>query len=518
MKKNLPVTGVERHFPDGVPLVSTTDLKGRITYANDDFVKISGFSREELMGEMHNIVRHPDVPPAVFKDMWSTLKQGKPWMGVVKNRSKNGDYYWVNAFVTPIVEASQVIGFQSVRVHPEQSQIKRAEEIYQRVNQGRKRISRYDLSATLVASGVIGLTAMTSALLRYFTDLEPVYTLMASGVSGLIGAGICWALLSPLRVAVKHMTRKEDSALLAEMYSGSAAEAGRLAHATIMREANETAIRTRILYSANELSSLGQTTQEIADQASHAVSQQGDEVRHISSAISQMSVAIDEVALQSRNTSDAIASALQNARQGRAIVNGTIESIQQLSEQVQTTSAQVEHLAGVSKDIHHTVTLINDIAAQTNLLALNAAIEAARAGEQGRGFAVVADEVRQLAERTQASTEEIQHILQKLSRRTEEVAQVMRSSRTIAEQSVVQGEVAGNTLAEIEACMESINTMSEAIAKAATEQSMAAENVRNNLQTVNNATEAATLAAEQTSKASAALSDNVRVILQSIAG
>lgn len=102
MRQNLPVTNIEKQFPKGKTLVSKTDLKGTITYANDAFVEISGFSREELLGQAHNLVRHPDMPAEAFADLWNTLSSGFPWRGVVKNRSKEGDHYWVEALVVPI--------------------------------------------------------------------------------------------------------------------------------------------------------------------------------------------------------------------------------------------------------------------------------------------------------------------------------------------------------------------------------------------------------------------------------
>jgi PAS domain S-box-containing protein len=99
----------------GVTLVSKTDLKGVITYANEAFVEISGYTLDELLGRSHNIVRHPDMPPAAFEDMWRTLQNGKPWRGIVKNRCKDGGYYWVDACVVPITRHDQVIGYMSAQ-------------------------------------------------------------------------------------------------------------------------------------------------------------------------------------------------------------------------------------------------------------------------------------------------------------------------------------------------------------------------------------------------------------------
>ena len=114
MRNNQPVTQREISLAPSQKLISATDIHGGITYCNDAFVEISGFTREELIRAPHNLVRHPDVPPAVFAHMWSTLKQGLPWMGIVKNRCKTGDHYWVNAYVTPVFDGNQVIGYESI--------------------------------------------------------------------------------------------------------------------------------------------------------------------------------------------------------------------------------------------------------------------------------------------------------------------------------------------------------------------------------------------------------------------
>lgn len=119
MKNNLPVTQVEHELPDDAVLVSTTDLTGRITHCNKDFVEASGFDYDELLGQPHDIVRHPDMPPEAFKDLWSTIAHGRPWSGVVKNRCKNGDHYWVQANVTPVMKDGRPKSYMSVRLKPQ---------------------------------------------------------------------------------------------------------------------------------------------------------------------------------------------------------------------------------------------------------------------------------------------------------------------------------------------------------------------------------------------------------------
>jgi len=115
-------------------IVSETDQKGKIIYANDDFCKISGYSKDELIGEPHNIVRHPDMPKAAFKDLWETVKSGKRWQGIVKNLSKNGEYYWVHAKVYPSQNAKGDIRYISVRVKPTSKEIEEASKLYQTLN------------------------------------------------------------------------------------------------------------------------------------------------------------------------------------------------------------------------------------------------------------------------------------------------------------------------------------------------------------------------------------------------
>ncbi|HEY3327639.1 MAG TPA: Tar ligand binding domain-containing protein [Novimethylophilus sp.] len=201
MKINLPVTGRENVIAPGRSLVSRTDIKGVITFTNDAFIEVSGYSRAELVGSSHNIVRHPDVPPAVFEDMWDTLHQGLPWRGVVKNRCKNGDHYWVDARVVPVRKNGATIGYMSVRGVPSREAIARAETAYAAIAKagkvttanrtgGWKRFISIKngvlagivfVTLMMIAGGVLGISGLhlSSNAMRtlYHEEMEPVQTI-----------------------------------------------------------------------------------------------------------------------------------------------------------------------------------------------------------------------------------------------------------------------------------------------------------------------------------------------------
>src|SRR5690625_3008309 len=125
--RNRPVTQSERDYADDERLIAETDLKGFIRSANASFCAVAGYTHDELVGQRHNIVRHPDVPREVFADFWRTIKAGERWTGVIKNRCKNGDHYWVKAFVSPIVRDGEHVGYRSVRVKPTRGEIAKAD-------------------------------------------------------------------------------------------------------------------------------------------------------------------------------------------------------------------------------------------------------------------------------------------------------------------------------------------------------------------------------------------------------
>ena len=185
MRLNSPVTNIEQELKEGAFIVSKTDLKGQITYINQEFIDISGFAEKELIGEPHNLVRHPDMPPQAFDDLWNTLKKGKPWSGMVKNRCKNGDFYWVMANATPISEHGKVAGYMSVRTKPTRAQIDAAEKLYRDMREGRTNLKIHE--GDVVRPGVL------SSLFRAIRDmsikgrlayLTAFFSLLLAGIGG----------------------------------------------------------------------------------------------------------------------------------------------------------------------------------------------------------------------------------------------------------------------------------------------------------------------------------------------
>ena len=197
MRPNLPVTQQEYALQEGASIVSRTDLKGRITYVNADFIEASGFAESELIGQPHNLVRHPDMPEQAFADLWATLQAGLPWSGMVKNRRKNGDHYWVMANATPILHGDAVVGFLSVRTRPTREQIAAADDMYRRFREGRAQ-------GLVIRNGVVvrdGLLARLNGV-QAVTDHLGLSAKFALLGGGLLGTAVCaaWAATQPSAV------------------------------------------------------------------------------------------------------------------------------------------------------------------------------------------------------------------------------------------------------------------------------------------------------------------------------
>ena len=439
MKINLPVTNVERFVDPDSPIVSKTDRKGLITYVNRAFIEVSGYEEAELLGKNHNIVRHPDMPPEGFADLWACIKQGIPWRGLVKNRCKNGDYYWVEAYVTPITEDGAIVGYMSVRSKPSAEEVRAVDALYRQVRgkqavlpSSLQRMKRYKDPLQLGAI-CMGLGLLATAILSW----SPIDVLWHRGLAGTLALSITAAsgllamryfMYSLDRIAsgmrfisegqLSHNLPVKTGGILGRLEAGL--ESLRIYQRSIVADVITASARTH-----QHVDVLHQEVQALA----HRTGEQVRSLELVSRNIDGMSEAVKEVAsLAQTGLEDAMAT--QNvANVGGAAMQQASQAADRAVEVVHHTAESIQQLFNAMEKIRNITGQIHEISDQTNLLALNAAIEAARAGEAGRGFAVVADEVRLLANRADSATQAINHILSEIEGIT---GQAFRSMQDMA--------------------------------------------------------------------------------------
>lgn len=484
MKVNLPVTGKERSFDASQRIISTTDPKGIITGYNDTFFEISGFNEPELDHKNHNVVRHPDMPPAAFADLWDTVKQGQSWMGIVKNRCKNGDHYWVDAFVSPIKDGEQVIEYQSVRSQPSPERVARADAVYQRINKDKKPF-RQGLSLGLRLCICAATALLPAAAVSVFA---PAWTLAAIGLAFIFACLLIQWQLAPLRAMAFEAKQSVDNPLMQFIYTGRHDELGQLQLTQKLCASQLDAVVARLDYATDALSASGKESAYIAQKSSTSIQQQQRSVQEIASSIAEMSTSVQQVAQNALDTADSARAASDKTEHGRESLNTTVSAINALGQDVLAAAEVIHQLSEESQAISGVLDVIREVAEQTNMLALNAAIEAARAGEQGRGFSVVADEVRALAGRTQQSIHEIELMIEKVQHRATQASDAMQESCVKAEQSSTQTQAITNFLDQITGAIQTIDTMTAQIAAATEQQGAVAEGIRDSIESLNGQT------------------------------
>lgn len=655
MKNNQPVTQREISLPPNTYLVSRTDLKGIITEANDAFVEISGFTRQELIGSNHNLVRHPDMPMAAFEVLWKTVKSGLPWRGLVKNRCKNGDFYWVDAFVAPIKSNGQTTGYISVRTPASREKRAAAETAYaaagnagslpstvqraisvqarlwaalsimlllligvgalglnglgrsqeqmQRIYQekllpsnaanrmmilladNRSQImlslqhdptspfasmhdhpldmhieatlkNREEINRLLEELNKLKLSDKEKELLARFGDsrerfskegvniargllkegkyyetnevllkkINPLYTEMRKNGEALIqefsesaaqahkdaeaanttilkitigsillaalvtligGSLLVKAIINPIRRAMAHFDRMAEGHLTDEIDITGRDETGLLLCNLATMQGTLKAMLDDITTASKQIDQGCNLLDAQMSQVTQQSYQQQQDVEAVASATEEFSQSVQEVASSALDTAGAARESQEQVKVSSCNINRSMDATTKVVQAVHTSNNTIGQLNQSIAKIGDITRVIAEIASQTNLLALNAAIEAARAGEQGRGFAVVADEVRKLAERTTTSTadinatvSEIQSVTQQAVHSMDVAAQEVETGIGSLRESVAG--LAGITLSSSQVC-----TMSEHISDAARQQGVASAEVAQSMQRIN---------------------------------
>jgi aerotaxis receptor len=508
MRSNMPVTNVEYVLKDNETVVSKTDLHGNITYVNQDFINISGFSVEELIGAPQNIVRHPDMPVEAYADFWRTLRSGKAWTGLVKDRCKNGDHYWVEANAAPLIENGKIIGYASIRTQPSREQIQAAEHAYRAIKAGDKTLEIMDgrvVKRTLIqrsrmlrtlslktvlaiAAGSVGALFAGIGLLAWLattgdseTYLNWLMAISAIGVpmAGIFGVVSYRSVVKPLESATHDIERMSAGDLTGRIVASGIEELAHLMHSLRVLQINIKLLVGQIKEST-ELVNVG--AREIASgnaDLSGRTESQASSLEETASSMEELTSTVKQNAEQSHHASKLVLSTADIAVNGGEVVGKVIHTMGSIKES--------------SKKISDIIGVIDGIAFQTNILALNAAVEAARAGEQGRGFAVVASEVRNLAQRSAGAAKEIKSLI------SDSVEQVEVGRKLVDE--------AGEAMDDIVTSVQLVADIIKGTADASQEQSIGIEQVNQAVGQMDEITQQNAALVEQAAAAAESLQD-----------
>ncbi|SET60469.1 methyl-accepting chemotaxis sensory transducer with Pas/Pac sensor [Nitrosomonas marina] len=444
MRVNLPITATEYPIYDDTLILSTTDTKGRLTYVNPTFIEVSGFTKEELIGKAHNIVRHPDMPPQAFEDLWKTLKAGLPWTGLVKNRRKNGDYYWVLGNATPLIDNGKIIGYLSVRTKPPQGVVERAEPIYRQLLDGKAKnikIEKGKIVRTDFVGKVKSFFRMTvNKRIAFFAAISALFLVIASGTTWwgiaqdtvpswlggfLVGLTLCGLML--ISIMAGYIIKNTVSPLRQAINIANTLAAGNLSvqiplstrhdeFSELTNALRQMGINLRATVADVHLNSMSvrHAAQDIAAgnmDLSQRTEEQASSLEETSASMEELTSTVSQNTESAHQACQLAVNSGQITKRGGAMMQNAISKMSSISES--------------SSRIANIINVINEIAFQTNILALNAAVEAARAGEHGRGFAVVASEVRNLAQRSATAAKDIKNLIDGSIKNVDEGAELI---------------------------------------------------------------------------------------------
>ncbi|WP_332853377.1 methyl-accepting chemotaxis protein [Duganella sp. S19_KUP01_CR8] len=519
MRINSPITQNEYLMDDGKTIVSSTDLQGNINYANPYFIEVSGFTEQELIGAPQNIVRHPDMPVEAFADLWQTIRAGMPWTGLVKNRCKNGDYYWVMANVTPVIEQGKPVGYLSVRTKPSREQVREADELYRQFKAGNPRRLRI-VNGRVVATGIVARLAgmLKMALARQIA----MATLLTGGVLALLAFALLGLDDADIVAARSWMGALALGAMLGMVWFGRSLY---LNVALPLREATRAA---RMMAGGDLTAAFAIRRDDEMGQLLAALRQTNINLHSIIGDVranfDEISVATDEIAdgnLDLSGRTESQASSLQQTAASMEQLTSTVQqsasnvaSANELAERASAVAAQggsivsqvvstMVDISASSNKVLDIIGLIDGIAFQTNILALNAAVEAARAGEEGRGFAVVASEVRNLAQRSATAAKEIKVLID------QSILKVQAGTALTTS--------AGMTMSQVIESVDRVSRVMEEISNSTREQSDGIVQVNQAVIQIDDITQQNAALVEQAAAAAGNLAQQTRCVSQAMA-
>lgn len=477
---------LNKDFSANADLISTTDPQSYITYANDEFCDIAGYSYDELIGNPHNMVRHPDMPKAAFKQLWTYLKSGQSWMGLVKNRCKDGKHYWVSAFATPIKDANgNIIEYQSVRSRAEPEQIERAEKLYEALRKDKK-ASRLRMKFHTVAITLSSFMLVLAALATV-QNVSPVNIALIA--VSLLSITCTFFQYKRFTVIRDLASEAYTNPLMEHPYTNHYDDFSQIELALLMRKAQIRAVTGRASDTTKEIHTASSEELETCEQIGTSLDKQCHETEQVAAAVEELTHSINEVADAASAASKLAEQADEESTKGLNSIHSTIDEVNLMAETLDNAQTIINKLSKDTQQIDSILEVITAISEQTNLLALNAAIEAARAGEAGRGFAVVADEVRNLASKTGSSASEIHTMIRQLQSTAESAVGAMAQGIEISDSCKERAAQTGGVLNTISEKLNLVTDSSIQIATAVEQQANVTQEINRNVTNIKTLTD-----------------------------